>query len=224
MNILVVEDDAKIASYLQKGLLEESFSVDIANDGVEGLACIRKKTYDVIVLDWMLPNLDGIDICTIARKNNINTPILMLSAKSSIQDRIEGLNSGADDYLPKPFSFDELIARINALLRRKKFQKAYILEIVDLVFDITERKVTRAGKLITLTIKEYELLEILMENKGHVVSTKKIISHLWQDETISSNIIIVLIHHLRGKIDDGHTKKLIKTIRKIGYKIDDSQY
>ncbi|MDX1810164.1 MAG: response regulator transcription factor [Sulfurospirillaceae bacterium] len=221
MNILVVEDDAQIASYLQKGLLEESFSVDVANDGVEGLACIRKKTYDVIVLDWMLPNLDGIDICTIARKNNINTPILMLSAKSSIQDRIEGLNSGADDYLPKPFSFDELIARINALLRRKKFQKANILEIADLVFDITERKATRAGKLITLTIKEYELLEILMENKGHVVSTKKIISHLWKDETISSNIIIVLIHHLRSKIDDGHSKKLIKTIRKIGYKIDD---
>ena len=222
MNILVVEDDAKIASYLQKGMLEESFSVDVANDGVEGLACIRKKTYDVIVLDWMLPNLDGIDICTIARKNNINTPILMLSAKSSIQDRIEGLNAGADDYLPKPFSFDELIARINALLRRKKFQKANILEIADLVFDITERKVTRAGKLITLTTKEYELLEILMENKGHVVSTKKIISHLWQDETISSNIIIVLIHHLRSKIDDGHAKKLIKTIRKIGYKIDDN--
>jgi len=143
MNILVVEDDAKIASYLQKGMLEESFSVDVANDGVEGLACIRKKTYDVIILDWMLPNLDGIDICTIARKNNINTPILMLSAKSNIQDRIEGLNAGADDYLPKPFSFDELIARINALLRRKKFQKTNILEIADLNFDITERKVTR---------------------------------------------------------------------------------
>ena len=222
MNILVVEDDAKIASYLQKGMLEESFSVDVANDGVEGLACIRKKTYDVIILDWMLPNLDGIDICTIARKNNINTPILMLSAKSNIQDRIEGLNAGADDYLPKPFSFDELIARINALLRRKKFQKTNILEIADLNFDITERKVTREGKLITLTIKKYELLEILMENKGHVVSMKKITSHLWQDETISSNIIIVLIHHLRSKIDDGHAKKLIKTIRKIGYKIDDN--
>lgn len=178
MNILIIEDDTQIASYLQKGLVEESFTVEVACNGIEGLACLRNKTYDVIVLDWMLPNLSGIDICTIARKNNINTPILMLSAKSSIQDKIEGLNCGADDYLPKPFSFDELIARINALLRRKRLQKANILEIADLVFDIIERKATRADKLISLTAKEYELLEILMENKGHVVSTKRIISHL----------------------------------------------
>ena len=178
--------------------------------------------YDVIVLDWMLPNLSGLDLCTIARKNDINTPILMLSAKSSIQDRVEGLNCGADDYLPKPFSFDELVARINALLRRKRLQKANILEVADLVFDVVEREATRAGKTINLTGKEYELLEILMKNKEHVVSTKKIVSHLWEDETISSNIIIVMIHHLRSKIDDGHSKKLIKTVRKIGYKIDDS--
>jgi len=222
MNILIVEDDTQIALYLQKGLMEESFAVDVVHDGVEGLACIRGKAYDVIVLDWMLPNLNGIDICTIARKNDINTPILILSAKNSIQDRVEGLNCGADDYLPKPFSFDELVARINALLRRKKLQKANILEIEDLIFNLTERKVMRAGKLISLTTKEYELLEILMENKGHVVSMKKIISQLWKDDTISSNIIIVLIHHLRSKIDDWHSKKLIKTIRKIGYKIDDS--
>lgn len=220
MRVLIIEDDNEIATYLKKGLEEESYEVEIAKDGIEGLACIRNKIYNVIILDWMLPNLSGIDICTIARKNNITTPILILSAKSNIQDKVEGLNRGADDYLPKPFSFDELLARINALLRRNTLQEKNILETSDLIFNIRERKVTRGGKSIELTSKEYDLLELLLKNKGHVVSTKKILSVLWKDETISSNIIIVLIHHLRSKIDADFDKKLIKTVRKIGYKID----
>ena len=220
MRVLIIEDDNEIATYLKKGLEEESYEVEIAKDGIEGLACIRNKIYNVIILDWMLPNLSGIDICTIARKNNITTPILILSAKSNIQDKVEGLNRGADDYLPKPFSFDELLARINALLRRNTLHEKNILETSDLIFNIRERKVTRGGKSIELTSKEYDLLELLLKNKGHVVSTKKILSVLWKDETISSNIIIVLIHHLRSKIDADFDKKLIKTVRKIGYKID----
>jgi DNA-binding response OmpR family regulator len=221
MNILIVEDDTQIASYLKKGLEEESFTVDVAYSGVDGLACIRAKDYEVIILDWMLPKLSGIDICTIARKNGINTPILILSAKSNIQNRVEGLDCGADDYLPKPFSFDELLARINALMRRKKLQKDTVLRVADLTFNVSKREVVRAEKSIVLTIKEYELLEILMRNKGHVVSIKKIIFGLWAEEKISSNIITVLIHHLRNKIDDTYTRKLIKTVRKLGYKIDD---
>jgi len=221
MRILIVEDDITIASYLKKGLEEESFSVDVAYDGVDGLTFVREKNYAVMVIDWMLPKLSGIDICTIARKNGINTPIMILSAKSNIQDRVEGLDCGADDYLSKPFSFDELVARIRALIRRQKLQKDTILKAGNLAFNISKRKVSRDDKEIELTIKEYELLEILMINKGHVVSVKKIISSLWGEESVSSNIITVLIHHLRNKIDDFHARKLIKTVRKLGYKIDD---
>jgi DNA-binding response OmpR family regulator len=221
MNILLVEDDLQITSYLKKGLEEEDFSVEVAHDGQEGLSCVREKSYDVIILDWMLPMLSGIDICTIARKNGINTPILILSAKSDIEDKVEGLNCGADDYLSKPFAFDELVARINALLRRKKIQKDTTLEVGDLIFNISTRETKRANKTIPLTVKEYELLELLMKNRGHIVSLKKIVAYLWGDEVISSNIITVLIHHLRSKIDDKHALKLIKTVRKLGYKIDD---
>ncbi len=221
MNVLIVEDDTNIAQYLSNGLIEESFVVDVANDGAEGLAKIRQNVYDIIILDWMLPVLSGIELCVIARKNSVDTPILMLSAKSDIQNRVEGLNCGADDYLPKPFSFDELLARIHALIRRRKLQHDHILKVSDLAFNISSRKVKRGEKEIRLTTKEYELLEILMKNQGHVVSIKKITTHLWQDETISESIIKVLVHHLRSKIDKEQSKTLIKTIRKIGYKIDD---
>ncbi len=221
MDILIVEDDTQIASYLKKGLEEESFRVDIAYDGVEGLSFAREKNYDVIILDWMLPKLSGIDICTIVKKNSVNIPILMLSAKSSIQDKVDGLNCGADDYLSKPFSFDELLARVNALIRRKKLQKDSLLRVADLTFDIYKREVLRGGNVISLTSKEYDFLELLMQNRGHVVSIKKITSALWGNESISSNIIKVLMHHLRNKLDTGYEKTLIKTVRKIGYKIDD---
>ena len=221
MNILVVEDDKQISSYLKKGLEEESFVVDVAYDGTEGLSLIREKNFDVIILDWMLPKLSGIDICTIVKKNDISTPILMLSAKNSIQDKVDGLNHGADDYLAKPFSFDELIARVNALIRRQKTKKNSILKVADLSFDIYKREVLRAGKIINLTAKEYDFLELLMQNRGHVVSTKKITFSLWGSETISSNIVKVIMHHLRSKLDVGYSRALIKTIRKIGYKIDD---
>ncbi|NOX14765.1 MAG: response regulator transcription factor [Epsilonproteobacteria bacterium] len=221
MNILIVEDDTNIALYLRNGLVEESFIVDVASDGAEGLAKIRQNTYDIIILDWMLPSLSGIDLCVIARKNDINTPILMLSAKSDIRDKIEGLNCGADDYLPKPFSFDELLARIYALARRRTLQHDIILEVSNLTFNVSKRKVKRGEKNIKLTTKEYELLELLMQSKGHMVSIKKITTHLWQDETVSDSIIKVMIYHLRNKIDEDENQKLIKTVRKFGYKIDD---
>ncbi len=221
MNILIVDDDEHINSYLKKGLEEEGFVVDTAMNGQDGLLNIRTKSYEVIILDWMLPKLSGIDICTIVRKNNIGTPILMLSAKGDIEDKIEGLNCGADDYLSKPFSYDELIARVNALIRRKKLQKDTILEVADLSFNITNREIKRGGKTIVLTVKEYELLELLIKNKGHLVSSKKISKYLWGDENIESNIITVLIHHLRSKIDGKFDVKLIKTVRRLGYKIND---
>ncbi|PLY07030.1 MAG: DNA-binding response regulator [Arcobacter sp.] len=221
MNILIVDDDQQITSYLQKGLQEEGYIVDTAFNGQDGLLCVRTKSYEVIILDWMLPKLSGIDICTIIRKNNIGTPILMLSAKGDIEDKIEGLNCGADDYLSKPFSYDELVARVNALVRRKKLQKDTILEVADLSFNITNREIKRGDVVITLTVKEYDLLELLMKNKGHLVSSKKISKFLWGEEDIESNIITVLIHHLRSKIDGKFDIKLIKTVRRLGYKIDD---
>jgi len=221
MNILLVEDDQQITSYLKKGLEEEGFSVEVVHDGEDGLLHVRTKSYEVIILDWMLPKLSGIDICTIARSNSINTPILMLSAKSDIEDKIEGLNCGADDYLSKPFAFDELVARINALVRRKTLQNDTLLTVADLTFNVTAREIKRANTTIALTVKEYELLELLMKSMGHIVSAKKISDYLWGDEDIESNIITVLIHHLRSKIDGNHDIKLIKTVRKLGYKIDD---
>lgn len=220
MSILIVEDDQQIVSYLKKGLEEESFEVEIATNGEDGLALIRQKSYSVIILDWMLPKLSGIDLCTIVRNNNINTPILILSAKGDIQDKIEGLNSGADDYLSKPFSFDELVARINALTRRKKLQKDTIYKCGDVEFNVSKRVLRRNENEIILTTKEYELLDFLMQNQGHVVSMKKIITHLWGEEEISSNIVNVLIHHLRVKLCEDNSNKYIKTIRKLGFKID----
>jgi len=221
MSVLIVEDDQQIVSYLKKGLEEESFEVEITTNGEDGLALIRQKSYSLIILDWMLPNLSGIDLCTIARNNNINTPILILSAKGDIQDKIEGLNSGADDYLSKPFSFDELVARVNALIRRRKLQKDTIYTCGDLKFNITKRVLSKDDNEIFLTTKEYELLDLLMQNRGHVVSMQKIITFLWGDEEISSNIVNVLIHHLRVKLCEEDSSKYIKTIRKLGFKIDE---
>ncbi len=221
MNILIVEDDKKIANYSKQGFEEEGFLVDVTYSGEDGLKLIEKNSYDAIVLDWMLPGISGIEVCKKIRECKIITPVIMLTAKTDISDKVLGLNSGADDYVLKPFSFEELLARINALSRRAAYKKTDIIRIDDLEVDTQKREVFRKKKKINLTAKEYEIFELLIKNRGHIVKIKNIINVLWEnDNDISSNVVNVYMHHLRHKIDESHKKKLIKTIRKHGFKID----
>ncbi len=222
MKILVVEDEHKIAAAIKRGLEQEHFAVDVEHDSDEGLATILNIEYDLIILDRMLPGtLDGIDICERIRKNDIHTPVLMLTAKDKIGDRVEGLNSGADDYLVKPFSFDELIARVHALLRRPKDVTGTVLEVEDLKLNTITYEVTRAGKSITLSSKEFALLEYMLRNAGQVLSKTNIISHVWNfDADILPNTVEVYIGYLRNKIDKPFKgPELVHTVRGFGYKI-----
>ncbi|GAK56788.1 response regulator receiver domain protein, CheY-like protein [Candidatus Vecturithrix granuli] len=218
MRILLVEDDKKLAGYLQKGLVEEQYAVDVYHDGLSGLYWAREFQYDLIILDIMLPGKDGMAVCQELRERNILTPVIMLTARDSVQDKIKGLNIGADDYLAKPFSFDELLARIRALLRRTQSYKGQTLKVADLELDPVSHQVTRAGKEITLTGKEYALLEYLMRSKGRVVTETNIIDHVWdmQSEPFT-NVVSVYIHYLRNKVEKGFGKKLIHTVRTLGY-------
>lgn len=223
MRILVVEDDKKVAAFLQKGLREEQYAVDVCRDGVEAVYEAQGHPYDVIILDIMLPGKDGFTICRELRENNVLTPILMLTAKDSLEDKIIGLSEGADDYLTKPFSFEELLARIRALLRRSQDYKTGSLKVADLELDPLRRTVQRGGTPITLSGKEYALLEYLMRNKGIILSQSKIIDHVWdRNYDGTSNLINVYINHLREKIDKNAEVKLIKTVRGQGYKIDEN--
>lgn len=222
MKILLVEDDKKISSFIKKGLKEELMNVDCAFDGEEGFYLLQTYRYDVIIVDWMLPKISGPELITKIRTANIITPILMLTARGDIDDRVEGLKSGADDYLPKPFSFSELVARIRALHRRSSYSENLTLQIADLTLDPIKREVKRAGKVIDLSTKEFELLELLLRNKGYVVTNTVILEQIWNmQEFIESNVINVTIYHLRNKIDKGFTKKLIQTVRGSGYRIVD---
>jgi DNA-binding response OmpR family regulator len=221
MNILIIEDDKKIAHYSKEGFEEESFVVDLAYSGEDGLDLIRSKTYDAIILDWMLPGIDGVEVCKKIRKLGLTTPIILVTAKIFIEDKVLGLNSGADDYISKPFYFEELLARVNALFRRSSYSANPNINIDDLVVNIHKREVTRAGHIIELTPKEYSILELLVKNRGKVVKLSTIIEELWEnDDDISSNIINVYMHHLRHKIDNDYEKKLIKTIRNHGFRIE----
>jgi len=221
VNILIVEDDKKIANYSKQGFEEEGFLVDVTYSGEDGLKMVEKNSYDTIVLDWMLPGISGIEVCKKIREYKIITPVIMLTAKTDISDKVLGLNSGADDYVLKPFSFEELLARVNALSRRAAYKKIDNIRIDDLEVDIQKREVFRSKKKINLTAKEYEIFELLIKNRGHIVKIKNIINVLWEnDNDISSNVVNVYMHHLRHKIDESHKKKLIKTIRKHGFKID----
>lgn len=221
MNILIVEDDKKIANYSKEGFEEEHFVVDLAYNGEDGLTLIETNTYDVIILDWMLPGIDGIEVCKKIRESGLTTPIIMLTAKTFIEDKVLGLNSGADDYIPKPFYFEELLARVNALLRRASYRNSPDIQIADLLINMSKREVSRAGKVIELTPKEYGILELLAQNRGKIVKLKTIVDKLWaNDDDISSNIINVYMHHLRHKVDSEYEQKLIKTIRKHGFRID----
>jgi len=218
MRILVIEDEKRIASFVKRGLKEKSYSVDVAFDGDKGLLLAEINPYDLIVLDIMLPGKDGIFICRELRKKKIDVPILMLTARDEVEDKISGLDSGADDYLTKPFAFGEFLARVRALIRRKDKVNTTKLRVADLGLDQLSHKVRRAGKEIELTSTEYALLEYMMLNANQVVTRTMISEHVWNEDFDSfSNVINVYVNYLRNKIDTGFDKKLIHSIRGTGY-------
>ncbi|MDE2222831.1 MAG: response regulator transcription factor [Candidatus Omnitrophica bacterium] len=224
MRILVVEDEKSIASFLARGLKEEKFAVDVAYDGEEGMYLAEINAYDVMIFDIMLPKKDGIAMCQELRARKINTPILMLTARNAVEDKIDGLNSGADDYLTKPFSFGELLARLRVLLKRTTGNKTSVLKVDDLQLNQLTYEVQRDGRPIKLNTKEFMLLQYLMLNAGHVISRTMISEHVWNEEFDSmTNIIDVYIAYLRRKIDKGFRKKLIRTVRGAGYMLGTPQ-
>ncbi len=223
MRILVVEDEKKVASFIKKGLEEDYYSVDIASDGKEGSKLAYSDEYDLIILDIMLPFKDGITILKEIRQEKITTPVLMLTAKDDVADKVAGLDYGADDYLPKPFAFDELLARIRALLRRNNTEKNIILKITDLELDTQSHKAFRSGKEIFLTQKEYSILEYLMRNKNRVISRIKLSEHVYDYHFDSdTNVIDVYINKLRNKIDKGFETQVLITVRGVGYMIKEN--
>ncbi|HEY3251287.1 MAG TPA: response regulator transcription factor [Ignavibacteria bacterium] len=221
MRILVVEDEKKVAEFIRKGLEEQAYTVDVASDGKKGEFLAGQNEYDVIVLDVLMPRQDGWQTCRNIRENGIKSPVLMLTSLSETEDKVKGLNLGADDYLTKPFEFDEFLARIRALIRRgRQNDLASSLQFDDLAVDLLERKVTRAGKEINLTQKEFALLEYLLRNKKKVVTRTQIAEHVWGiDFDTGSNVVDSYIKLLRKKIDKGFGKPLIHTVVGIGYVI-----
>ena len=223
MRILVVEDEKKVASFVKKGLEEDYYSVDVALDGKEGSRLAFSDEYDLIIMDIMLPFKDGISILKDLRKEKITTPVLMLTAKDDISDKVLGLDSGADDYLPKPFAFDELLARVRALLRRNNSEKNVIIKVDDLELDTQLHKAFRKGQEIFLTPKEYSILEYLMRNKNHVISRVKLSEHVYDYHFDSdTNVIDVYINKLRNKIDKGFDTTVLHTVRGIGYMLKEN--
>lgn len=219
MKVLLVEDDVAIARVVKRGLEQAGYQVDVAQDGVSGLEAVFGSIYNAIILDVMLPKMDGFLVCEELRKRKVRTPILMLTARGAVDDRIKGLDIGADDYLPKPFDFNELLARIRALLRRDKVHKARIIRVADLEIDTARRKVTRAGVEIGLSHREYALLEALASREGYVLTREMIQERVWMDDESYSNTVDVYIGMLRKKIDAGHEVKLIQTVRGVGYSL-----
>lgn len=222
MRILVVEDEKKIADSIKKGLTQESYAVDVAYQGTKGCDLAVTEDYDVIILDLMLPGMDGMQICKYLRSEKIQTPILMLTAKAQLGDKISGLNAGADDYLVKPFAFEELLARIKALARRPKNNLGSVLTAQDLSLDTITLEVRRSGKKIDLSKKEFALLEYLLRNKGHILTKDQLINSVWDYEAdVLPNTVEVYIGYLRNKIDKPFENKtpLIGTVRGFGYKI-----
>ena len=220
MKILLVEDEHRIAQSVKKGLEQERMTVDVAYDGIEGYDLAIDEDYDVIVLDLMLPGMNGLEICDKLRQNKKETPILILTARGQIEDKVEGLNKGADDYLTKPFAFEELIARIRALVRRPKNIKDELLKVDELSLNVSSFEVIRNKKTIRLSSKEFTLLEFLMRHPNQILSKDQIMNHVWSYETdILPNTVEVYIRNLRNKIDKGFAYPLIQTVRGFGYKI-----
>ncbi len=221
MRILVVEDEPVAAAVLAKGLREHAYAVDIAGDGRSALEQVSVNDYDLLILDVLLPGINGLELCGHLRADGVTAPILMLTARGGPDQRVEGLDAGADDYLPKPYHFPELLARVRALLRRGPALASSVLTLEDLTVDTRARRVERAGRVIQLTTKEYALLEYLARRRGEVVGRANIAEHVWDDSfDPMSNLIEVYIQRLRRKIDDGHPLKLIRTHRGAGYTLD----
>lgn len=222
MKILVVEDEKRITSFIRKGLNYEGYTVEVAYDGEVGLDKGKDESLDLIILDLMLPKMDGIQVCEKLRDCRVTTPIIMLTAKDTVDDRVKGLDAGADDYLVKPFAFKELLARVRSLLRRTDNVQQVVLQVGNLIMDPASREVKRGERLIELSKKEYSLLEYLMRNANQVLTRTMIAEHVWDYDFDSfTNTIDVYIRYLRKKIDDKESKKLIRTVRGIGYKISD---
>lgn len=218
MRILLVEDDRRVSNFVKRGLQEEGFAVDLAENGEQALTQAQINPYDLVILDVMMPEKDGVTVCREMRKSKMDVPILMLTAKSTVKDKVLGLNSGADDYLLKPFEFEELLARARALLRRKTDKTATLLKVDDLSLDQLTHEVRRAGKKIELTAKEYALLQYLMLHANQVVTRTMLSEHVWNEHFDSlTNVIDVYINYLRQKIDEGFKHPLIHTLRGTGY-------
>jgi DNA-binding response OmpR family regulator len=217
----LVEDDPRVVRFVRRGLEAEGFAVDVTKDGEEGLEFCRSNDYEVVILDRMLPGMDGMEVCDSLRRERRPCAILMLTAKDSLQDKVEGLHGGADDYLTKPFAFDELLARLCALMRRARYQAVEpVLQVADLVLDPASRKARRGQREILLTVKEYMLLAYLMENAGRVLSRTRILNHVWgYSFDPGSKVVDVYIRYLRQKIDTDGAVPLIHTMRGFGYSI-----
>lgn len=224
MRILVIEDEHKIAGALKRGLEQEKYAVDVEYNGDSGLGAALSESYDLMIIDRMLPgSVEGLQICRQLREKGIHTPILLLTARDQVRDRVDGLNAGADDYLIKPFSFEELLARIRALLRRPQETKTNVLKVGDLTLDTITYEVRRAGQIINLSAKEFALLEYLMRNTGRTLSKDNLIAHVWDfDADILPNTVEVYMGYLRNKVDRPfNSKPLLHTLRGFGYKLSE---
>lgn len=224
MRVLVVEDEPRMAKLIRQGLEEEAYAVDVVDNGRDVLLWAQSAAYDIILLDIMLPGMNGLDVCRQLRAEGFNMPILMLTARDTLPDKVKGLDSGADDYLVKPFAIEELTARMRALARRDSPDKSAALTVADLTLDPATKLARRGGQIIELTAKEYALLETLMRHPNQVLSRDQIIEHVWDMEFESgSKLIEVYIYALRKKIDAGRDNKLIQTVRGLGYRIGDHE-
>lgn len=224
MRLLLVEDEEKVVNFLQRGLAAERFAVDVARDGVAGLELAQSYDYDLVILDLLLPGLDGTEVLRKIRRSDSQVPILILTARDAIHDKVRHFEAGADDYLTKPFAFAELLVRIKALLRRGATRQETILRVGDVELDRLSQQVRCGGKRVELTSKEYSLLEYLMANAGRVLSRTMIIEHVWdQSFDGATNIVDVYVRHLRDKVDAGRDGNLIRTVRGVGYVINDEK-
>jgi DNA-binding response OmpR family regulator len=224
MRLLLVEDEEKVAAFVMRGLEAERFAVDVAADGRSAIELATAYQYDLVILDLMLPEISGTEVLRHIRETDSHVPVLVLTARDALGDKVEHFELGADDYLTKPFAFAELLVRVKALLRRGAVSRSNLLRVADLELDRLSQQVKRAGRRVELTGKEYSLLEYLMLNAGRVLSRTMIIEHVWdQSFDGATNIVDVYVRHLRNKVDEGHERKLIRTVRGVGYAISDEE-